>query len=113
MMRGTNTTTHMRRTFRLAGLLLMIASPLGFTHPATFEAKQRRAGAQTVLKLYCLSCHNQQMKQRGSVPIAFDTLDVSNVGGDAKWEMVVRKMRGGVMPPAGKPRPDKPIHDGF
>jgi hypothetical protein len=92
----------------------MTASLVAFTYPAVFEAQEPQAGARAVLKLYCLGCHNEQMKQRGNVPIALDMLDVSNVGGDTKtWEMIVRKMRAGVMPPAGKPRPDKAIHDGF
>jgi hypothetical protein len=54
------------------------------------------------------------MKQRGSVPVALDTLDLANLASDAKtWEMVVRKMRAGVMPPAGMPRPEKAAHEGL
>ena len=54
------------------------------------------------------------MKSRGTVPVALDTLDASAVANDAKtWEKVVRKMRAGVMPPAGVPRPDKAAHEQF
>ena len=46
------------------------------------------------------------------VPIALDTLDLSRVAADAQvWEKVVLKLRAGVMPPAGAPRPDKATHD--
>jgi mono/diheme cytochrome c family protein len=63
---------------------------------------------------YCLTCHTQRMKERGTVPIALDTLDLTRVGADAEtWEKVVIKMRAGLMPPAGAPRPDKTAHDGF
>ena len=70
--------------------------------------------AQAVLQRYCVTCHNEGMKQRGAVPIALDTLDLSNLGRDAEtWEKVVRKVRTGLMPPPGRPRPDKATHDGF
>ena len=48
------------------------------------------------------------------MPIALDTLDLSRVSANAVvWEKVVLKLRAGVMPPAGAPRPDKATHDGF
>jgi hypothetical protein len=46
--------------------------------------------------------------------LTLDTIDVRNVAAAAPvWEKVVRKLRAGVMPPAGQPRPDKPAHDVF
>jgi mono/diheme cytochrome c family protein len=67
---------------------------------------------QAILKRYCISCHTQGQKARGSVPIALDTLDLSKVEANAEaWEKVVRKLRAGVMPPAGAPRPDQAAHD--
>src|SRR5437870_1754789 len=69
---------------------------------------------QASFQRYCLACHNQNLKERGTVPIAFDTLSLSNVGADAEvWEKIVRKVRTGVMPPVGRPRPDKATHDAF
>ena len=69
---------------------------------------------QATLQRYCLTCHNQNLKERGTVPIAFDTLNLSNAGADAEvWEKIVRKVRTGLMPPAGRPRPDKVTHDVF
>ncbi len=69
---------------------------------------------QATLQRYCLTCHNQNLKERGTVPIAFDKLNLSNVGADAEvWEKIVRKVRTGLMPPAGRPRPDKAAHDAF
>ena len=32
------------------------------------------ADQQAVLQRYCLTCHNQNMKERGAVPIALDRL---------------------------------------
>ena len=69
---------------------------------------------QAVFQRYCLTCHNRAMKRRGAVPVALDPLDLSNLGRDAEtWEKVVRKVRTGLMPPPGRPRPDAATHDGF
>ena len=69
---------------------------------------------KALLDRYCLTCHTQRLKERGTVPIALDTLDLAQVGANAEaWEKVVRKMRAGLMPPAGAPRPDKAAHDAF
>jgi hypothetical protein len=54
------------------------------------------------------------MKRRGVVPVAFDDLAATDVAARAEaWESIVRKMRTGMMPPAGSPRPDKAAHDAF
>ena len=78
------------------------------------EARAASDDARAFLQTYCITCHSQQMKSRGTVPVAFDTLDASAVANDAKtWEQVVRKMRAGVMPPAGVKRADKTAHEQF
>ena len=41
-------------------------------------------------------------------------MDVSDVGAAPEvWEKVVQKLRGGMMPPAGRPRPERRDYDGF
>ncbi len=53
---------------------------------------------------YCSNCHNATDWAGG---VAFDTLDRSDVGADARtWEEAVRKLRGSLMPPPGEPQPD-------
>src|SRR5688500_8747022 len=60
---------------------------------------------------YCVTCHNQRTKTAG---LALDTLDLGHVGKEPEvWESVVRKLRAGVMPPAGRARPDRVSYDGF
>ena len=72
------------------------------------------AADQAVFTRYCLTCHTDALRRRGTVPAAFETLDVTRVARDAKaWESIVRKMRSGLMPPAGMPRPDGATHDVF
>jgi hypothetical protein len=78
---------------------------------ATFSAAQSvspPAGPRDVLDRYCLTCHTQRLKDRGTVPLALDNLDTSKVSNNADvWEKVVLKVRAGMMPPAGAARPDK------
>ncbi len=62
------------------------------------------ADFRPVLNQYCVSCHNERLKTGG---LALDKLDLANVPANAAvWEKVVRKLRTGVMPPAGLPKPD-------
>ena len=62
-----------------------------------------------VLNRYCVGCHNERLRTAG---LALDTLDPARVGDhpDA-WEKVVRKLRTGAMPPAGRRRPDAAAYD--
>ena len=64
---------------------------------------------RAVLDKYCVTCHNQRMKTAG---LALDAMDLAHVSNSAEvWEKVVRKLRTGAMPPAGRPRPDKALSD--
>ncbi len=59
---------------------------------------------RAIFNQYCFTCHNERSKTAG---LALDTMDLSAVGHDAEtWEKVVRKLRSGMMPPQGSPRPD-------
>jgi hypothetical protein len=54
---------------------------------------------------YCEGCHNDAER---AGDLAFDRLDPSRLPEDAAvWETVIRKLRGGLMPPPGEPRPDE------
>jgi mono/diheme cytochrome c family protein len=69
------------------------------------------AAQRALIDKYCVGCHNEKTK---SGNFRLDTADVNAVGQHADvWEKVVRKLRGGVMPPPGMPRPDKVTYDGF
>jgi len=57
-----------------------------------------------VIETYCFKCHNTE-DWAGS--IAFDSMTMTDVPADAEtWEKAVRKLRGHLMPPPGKPQPD-------
>jgi hypothetical protein len=98
--------------FVVTGLVLLWTAPHG--RAAGQQESADSEAARALLKQYCAGCHSEAQRQRGAVPVAFDRLDPSNLAGDAKvWESIVRKMRAGVMPPAGMPRPDAARHDAF
>lgn len=64
--------------------------------------------ARSTLARYCAGCHNDRLKTAGLNLVAADP---SDVGADpALWERVVQKLRAGVMPPIGSPRPDNPTY---
>ena len=84
------------------------------------------APSRELLDRYCVSCHSARVVggagqapsalvgQLRSVGLALDTLDLADVGAHADtWERVVRKLRAGAMPPAGRPRPDDAMRDAF
>jgi len=61
------------------------------------------------LNKYCATCHNEKVHAGG---FALEKLNVDDPGADAAaWEKVVRKLRTGAMPPAGRPRPDAATYD--
>ena len=110
----------------VAALLVGIAAR---SQPAAAQANAQSSGAsqaagatgtpsqRALLDRYCVGCHNQRGRSAGQEParkLTLDDLDVTRVGDHAEiWERVVRKMRAGMMPPAGSRRPDKPAYDGF
>ena len=70
------------------------------------------AAPRALLERYCVTCHNDAGQRRGTVPVSLQAIDTANVGADAAlWESVLRKLRAGMMPPAGRPRPDQAAHD--
>jgi len=64
-----------------------------------------------LLDRYCVACHNERLKTAG---LALDKMDAGHAPAEAeRWEKVIRKLRTGEMPPAGRPRPDKAGYDSF
>src|SRR5262249_46290093 len=71
----------------------------------------RPAHDRTLLTRYCIGCHNEKLKTAG---LALDPLDLDFFGGArAGWGKGVWEGRGGIMPPAGRPRPAAEAIDEF
>src|SRR5580658_4624161 len=90
----------------------VVAVSLASVAPVFAATPQASLSAQrAMLDHYCVTCHNQKAK---TANVMFDTLDLTQVGKDAEvWERAVRKLRGGMMPPPGMPRPDAATVNSF
>jgi hypothetical protein len=66
---------------------------------------------RSLLNQYCITCHNDKLKTGG---LSLEGLSLDRVAADAEmWEKVVRKVRAGLMPPAGAKRPARATLDFF
>ena len=69
------------------------------------NAAPSASSSRALLDQYCVTCHNQRLNTGG---LALDKLDPAYVEQNpAAWEKVVRKLRAGMMPPQGLPRPSR------
>ena len=77
----------------------------------TTAAQQSVLEGRALLDEYCVTCHNERRMTAG---LSLDQLDLEDVGRNAQiWEKVVRKLRGGSMPPINMPRPSPQTADAF
>ena len=75
----------------------------------SFSIRTDLEDVREILDTYCVVCHNETLRTGG---LALDALDLENPGTAAdRWEMVVRKLRTGTMPPGDGPRPDQSSYD--
>ena len=95
-----------------AVLLIVLAGPKGPALPVVELTAQNPAGqAQGTIDQYCVTCHNPRMQAGGLV---LDARPVADAAREPQtWEKVIRKVRTGMMPPAGAPRPDRATLDGL
>ncbi len=74
------------------------------SHPPTASGSMTSAGAATLVRRYCVSCHSARLK---TANLVLEGIDTARVGAAAEtWEKVLRKLSTGTMPPVGSPRPD-------
>src|SRR5258706_7503000 len=72
-------------------------------------AKDGQTAQSAVLHSYCVTCHSDKARTGG---LTLEHADLANIPNGAQtWEKVIRKVRAGMMPPPGMPRPDKPTLD--
>ena len=105
-----------RRSFSLcllAALAVVAVAPGAAVAAGPQQDAPAPVGAhRALLERYCITCHNPALSARGTVPIELETADLRDVPGAAElWEKVIRKLRTGTMPPAGRRRPDATASD--
>jgi mono/diheme cytochrome c family protein len=104
--------------FLLAAILAGLSgSAQGTVTPAAGAASPRAAtsadtaASQGVVSRYCIGCHNDKTR---SGELSLEHVDLTDVPKSAEtWEKVIRKVRTGMMPPAGMPRPDAATLEAF
>jgi Protein of unknown function (DUF1592)/Protein of unknown function (DUF1588)/Protein of unknown function (DUF1587)/Protein of unknown function (DUF1585)/Protein of unknown function (DUF1595)/Cytochrome C oxidase, cbb3-type, subunit III len=86
------------------------ASVLLLTGSISTNAQKPDSGRQFIQK-YCQGCHNDRVK---SGTLSLEQLDPAQAAASPEtWEKVIRKLRAGMMPPAGAPRPERTAIDEF
>ena len=96
------------RALAVAGALVLAGLTSGTAHAAGPQSRDAGAAESSfsprgLLDRYCVTCHNQRLQTAG---LTLDTLDVGAVAARPEvWEKVVRKLRAGLMPPAGRASP--------
>ena len=74
-------------------------------------AAQPAADGRALLDRYCVTCHSDRLMTGG---LSLEHVDVGDPRANAPvLEKVIRKLRDGLMPPAGRPRPDAAAVDVF
>jgi mono/diheme cytochrome c family protein len=93
----------------IGGAVLAGTQPVGTGLQAQQAVSSEAASARALVDKYCVTCHNERLRTAG---LALDRLSLENVAGDAEaWEKAIMKLRGGMMPPQGMPRPPQAAID--
>lgn len=93
-------------TFRVTAALTFL---LSVYRPAA--AQKPAESDKQFLAQYCQGCHNGRLKTGG---LSLEQMDPGQVSQSPEtWENVVRKLRAGMMPPSGVPRPARGAIDEF
>ena len=102
--------------FYVVGMVAAFLVALGVFFPGQHQTGMVQVSAAMaphwkVVDKYCATCHDQSERAGG---LALTALNIDRIGGDAAtWEKVVLKVRGGMMPPSGEPRPSRKVLDSF
>jgi len=92
-------------------VVAVVAAALATTSTLVRTAGQPsgQSDSRAVVQRYCVTCHNTRTKAGG---LLLDQLDAGQPEQHPEiFEKVVRKLRTGMMPPSGAPRPDRATLD--
>jgi len=104
----------MKEFLRVSFLVGLVVVGLGLSSATRAGEKfkfqtESYSSQREVVDRYCVTCHN---KRTLAGNLSLDSLDMTDVGKDAHvWEKAVVKLRGGMMPPPGAPRPAVAVYD--
>ena len=93
------------KTILVISCIAIIAGVPGYGQsvPVTTADPSEAQNQKAVIDQYCVTCHSDNLK---TANLTLENADFSDVANNAElWETVIRKLRAGVMPPAGIRRP--------
>jgi hypothetical protein len=94
-----------------AFLLALVVHAQDGGRPGTPAGASPADADRALVQTYCVTCHNQRLK---TANLTLDAVDISRAAENPElWEKVVRKLRGGMMPPPGVRRPEQAAVDGL
>ena len=100
----------MQHRTSLIGASVAVAVVVGGAVLLHYRGTGTTSAPWPVLDEYCVGCHNDVDLAGG---VSFKKLERGDVGTNAKvWEAAARKLRAGLMPPKGEPRPERAVLDG-
>jgi cytochrome c551/c552 len=86
------------------------AAPAALTQAAA-TGSTAAASDQALVQKYCVTCHSNRAKTAG---LSLESENPADAAAHAElWEKVAMKLRGGMMPPQGMPRPDAGTLEAF
>ena len=93
-----------KRLFVLALSLWVVSVSRPVPEAAILQNAPPAAQHRAVVTQYCVTCHSDALKTGG---LSLEKMDFNDLGPGAEvWEKVVKKLRSGMMPPQGRPKPD-------
>jgi len=91
--------------------VMVAQTPAAASKPAPVAQSSTASAHKAVLDKYCVGCHNNKLRASN---FSLQNADVSTVGDHPEiWERVIRKLRAGMMPPAGMNRPPQQQYEGL
>jgi hypothetical protein len=85
--------------------LILAGTALAATVPTQFDNL-----VKPILQKNCIACHNESVAS-GGLEIQHFTVPASLSDNREGWEIILKKLRSGTMPPKGAPRPPQPQID--
>jgi Protein of unknown function (DUF1592)/Protein of unknown function (DUF1588)/Protein of unknown function (DUF1587)/Protein of unknown function (DUF1585)/Protein of unknown function (DUF1595)/Planctomycete cytochrome C len=93
----------------LVGLVSLATATPRAARPQAGAVPTPASSSRAVVDRYCVTCHNERLKTGG---LMLDKVDLTDVPANAAvWEKVIRKVRAGMMPPPGAPRPEPAVRE--
>ncbi len=91
--------------------MLSLLSGMATAQQGSPPAAAEIAANAALVQQYCVACHNDTMR---TANLSLQGRDLAQVSQDAEiWEKVIRKLRAGMMPPPGMPRPSLAEYNGL